>query len=199
MRAKKLLILLPLVITGCASTNSTSTSNTTNSNIEKNSSSSSNWENLGFSDIYDIGFSVNFSSTFNNESINIEQESSVLYSPEEGNYIDSAVDHYYYIYNDLISKEHIKKEQKDINTFKISADKKFNNIWLENVYKLNYVNNELVKTSIDKVTYNKTQDSISLNLEKDENCSGYYFEVNVAYILKDIRGFMYYTGSMVLF
>lgn len=28
---------------------------------------------------------------------------------------------------------------------------------------------------------------------------GYYFEVKVAYILKDIRGFMYYTGSMVLF
>lgn len=115
MREKKLLILLPLVITGCANANSTSSSITTNSNIEKNSSSSSNWENLGFS--------VNFSSTFNNESINIEQESSVLYSPEEGNYIESVVDHYYYIYNDLISKEHIKKEQKDINTFKISADK----------------------------------------------------------------------------
>ena len=182
---------MPLVITGCANANSTSSSITTNSNIEKNSSSSSNWENLGFS--------VNFSSTFNNESINIEQESSVLYSPEEGNYIESVVDHYYYIYNDLISKEHIKKEQKDINTFKISADKKFNNIWLENVYKLNYVNNELVKTNIDKVTYNKTQDSIALNLEKNENCVGYYFEVKVAYILKDIRGFMYYTGSMVLF
>lgn len=64
---------------------------------------------------------------------------------------------------------------------------------------INYVNNELVKTNIDKVTYNKTQDSITLNLEKDENCAGYYFKVKVAYILKDIRDFMYYTGSMVLF
>ena len=99
----------------------------------------------------------------------------------------------------LLIWRNIKKEQKDINTFKISANKKFNNIWLENVYKLNYVNNELVKTNIDKVTYNKTQDSIALNLEKNENCVGYYFEVKVAYILKDIRGFMYYTGSMVLF
>lgn len=52
---------------------------------------------------------------------------------------------------------------------------------------------------MDKVTYNKTQDSITLNLEKDENCAGYYFKVKVAYILKDIRDFMYYTGSMVLF
>ena len=99
----------------------------------------------------------------------------------------------------LLIWRNIKKEQKDINTFKISANKKFNNIWLENVYKLNYVNNELVKTNIDKVTYNKTQDSIALNLEKNENYVGYYFEVKVAYILKDIRGFMYYTGSMVLF
>ncbi len=48
---------------------------------------------------------------------------SILYSPEEENYIDSTVDHYYYIYNNLISKEHIKKEQKNINTFKISAEK----------------------------------------------------------------------------
>ena len=70
---------------------------------------------------------------------------------------------------------------------------------LENVYKLNYIDNKLVKTNVDGVLYDKAQDSITLNLEKDEECAGYYFEVKVAYILKDIRGFMYYTGSMVLF
>ena len=67
------------------------------------------------------------------------------------------------------------------------------------MYKLNYIDNTMIKTNIGDVLYDKTQNSITLNLEKYEKCAGYYFEVKVTYILKDVRCFMYYTGSMVLF
>ena len=196
MKIKFFLMLSALVITGCDSNNNSSS---TLSQPESNTISASNWEELGFEDIYEMGFKVEFTSKFNDEDILIEEERSEVYSPEQGNYIENSMDHYYYIYEDLLSKEHDKKEQKNINTFKIIADKDFTDIWLENVYKLNYIDNKLVKTNVDGVLYDKAQDSITLNLEKDEECAGYYFEVKVAYILKDIRGFMYYTGSMVLF
>lgn len=196
MKIKFFLMLSALVIVGCDSNNNSSS---TLSQPESNTISASNWEELGFEDIYEMGFKVEFTSKFNDEDILIEEERSEVYSPEQGNYIENSMDHYYYIYEDLLSKEHDKKEQKNINTFKIIADKDFTDIWLENVYKLNYIDNKLVKTNVDGVLYDKAQDSITLNLEKDEECAGYYFEVKVAYILKDIRGFMYYTGSMVLF
>ena len=196
MKIKFFLMLSALVITGCDSNNNSSS---TLSQPESNTINASNWEELGFEDIYEMGFKVEFTSKFNDENILIEEERSEVYSPEQGNYIENSMDHYYYIYEDLLSKEHDKKEQKNINTFKIIADKDFTDIWLENVYKLNYIDNKLVKTNVDGVLYDKAQDSITLNLEKDEECAGYYFEVKVAYILKDIRGFMYYTGSMVLF
>ena len=196
MKIKFFLMLSALVIAGCDSNNNSSS---TLSQPESNTISASNWEELGFEDIYEMGFKVEFTSKFNDEDILIEEERSEVYSPEQGNYIENSMDHYYYIYEDLLSKEHDKKEQKNINTFKIIADKDFTDIWLENVYKLNYIDNKLVKTNVDGVLYDKAQDSITFNLEKDEDCAGYYFEVKVAYILKDIRGFMYYTGSMVLF
>lgn len=196
MKIKLFLVLSALVIAGCDGNNNSSS---TLSQTESNTISASNWEELGFEDIYEMGFKVEFSSKFNDEDILIEEERSEVYSPEQGNYIENSMDHYYYIYEDLFSKEHNKKEQKNINTFKIIADKDFTDIWLENVYKLNYIDNKLVKTNVGDVLYDKAQDSITLNLEKDEECAGYYFEVKFAYILKDIRGFMYYTGSMVLF
>lgn len=197
MKIKFFLVLSALVIAGCDGNNNSSS---TLSQLESNTISVSNWEELGFEDIYEMGFKVEFTSKFNEEDILIVEERSEVYSPEQGNYIENSMDHYYYyIYEDLLSKEHDKKEQNNINTFKIIADKDFTDIWLENVYKLNYIDNKLVKTNVGDVLYDKTQDSITLNLEKDEECAGYYFEVKVAYILKDIRGFMYYTGSMVLF
>ncbi len=196
MKIKNILMLLAIIMTGCGSNNNLSHSN---SQSESNTISSSNWEELGFEDIYEMGFKVEFVFKINDEDIIIEKERSELYSPEQVNYIESSMDHYYYIYEDLISKEHNKKEQKNINIFKITADQDFTDIWVENVYKLNYVDNKLVKTNVGDILYDKTQNSITLNLEKDDECIGYYFEVKVAYILKDIRGFMYYIGSIVMF
>ena len=49
-----------------------------------------------------------------NYGIKFEKERSELYSPEQGNYIENSMDHYYYIYEDLISKEHDKKSKKTL-------------------------------------------------------------------------------------
>ncbi len=184
---KNLLILLSLILTGC---------------INNNNSSQivSNWEQLGFDDIYEMNFKVEFISKFNDEEILVEKERSELYMPEQGTYIYDAMDYYYYLYEELISKEHTKVEQKDVNTFKIESDSNFQDVWVENVYKLHYdQSDKLVKTCIQEISFDKTQNSVVLNLEKDEECVGYYFEIKAAYIVKDIRGFMYYISSMVLF
>lgn len=184
---KNLLILFSLILTGCVNNNNSS-------------QSVSNWEQLGFDDIYETNFKVEFISRFNDEEILVEKERSELYMPEQGTYITDAMDYYYYLYEELISKEHTKVEQKDVNTFKIESDSNFQDVWIENVYKLHYdQSDKLVKTCIQEISFDKTQNSVVLNLEKDEECDGYYFEIKAAYIVKDIRGFMYYISSMVLF
>lgn len=198
---KNILILLSLILTGCINNNNPSPSvNNSNSQSENSSSIVGNWEQLGFEDIYEMNFKVEFISRFNDEEILVEKERSELYMPEQGTYIDDAMDHYYYLYEESISKEHTKVEQKDVNTFKIESDSNFQDVWVENVYKLHYdESNKLVKTCMQEISFYKTQNSVVLNLEKDEECVGYYFEIKAAYIVKDIRGFMYYISSMVLF
>lgn len=159
------------------------------------------WDAMGFDDIYEMNFTANVTSKFNEKDIIKETTRDTVIKTEDGNYVFKSLDYFYSLYEDLMDGNHSINNQNDFNKFTFEYDQEFTESYSLDIYSLSKTENTYEKQKIDTedLLFNKDKDSIEFTLEKQDGIDGYCIDLTTIYILKDVRGFAYYTSALVLF
>ncbi len=159
------------------------------------------WDAMGFDDIYDLNFTAKVASKFNGKDIINKTTADTIIKTEDGHYVFKSLDYFASLHDELMNDEHLINNQEDLNKFTIEYDQENTDSYSINIYILSKNDDTYQKQKLDTkdLSFNKDKDSIEFTLKKQDGVDGYCIDLETIYILKDVRGFIYFTSAVVLF
>ena len=191
---EKSILLFPflfLVLASCSNNNTNSESNNTKLNVKFEHYVTS-WDEVPFKDIESINTEFNVS--VNNEKVQSSYITNSTYRLDKGYVLTELAPNYY---DTLINTDKIV-ERNNKYEIKIESTSSYYELYSVDFYGLKNVNDSYAKEKIN-AEYSGSEDNKTINISINDNeaYSGYYFEVQAAYLVEKANyGSMFNVGSL---